>query len=155
MRREPMATSPAPSAPTPDLSRLRATFTHVAIDRLVTAFYERVRDDALLAPVFADHITDWPTHLGRMNAFWGSVLRAEPGYRAERGSPRELHHALENVTGAHFERWLDLFEQTAREIFEPWAAENVLGRAHRMAVTLSRDSDRPGAPSSTSSRPVQ
>lgn len=149
MRREPMATSPASTAPTPDLGRLRATFTHEAIDRLVSTFYGRVRDDALLAPVFADRITDWPTHLGRMNAFWSSVLRAEPGYRAERGSPRELHHALENVTNAHFERWLDLFEQTAREIFEPWAAENVLGRARRMALTLSRDSDRPRGPAST------
>ena len=138
-RREPMPISPATSAPTPDLTRLRATFTPEAIDRLVSTFYQRVRDDALLAPVFADRITDWPTHLARMNAFWASVLRAEPGYRTDRGSPRELHHALESVTGAHFERWLDLFERTAREIFEPWAAQNVVGRARRMAVTLSRD----------------
>jgi hemoglobin len=128
---------------------MRATFTHEAIERLVSTFYERVREDDLLAPVFADRITDWRVHLGRMNAFWGSVLRAEPGYRADRGSPRELHHALETVTRAHFERWLDLFEQTAREIFEPWAADNVLGRARRMAVTLSRDSESPFGPAPT------
>lgn len=150
-----MARSSAPSASRPELERIRATFTHDAIDRLVATFYGRVRDDALLAPVFASRITDWPTHLGRMNAFWGSVLRAEPGYRADRGSPRDLHHALENVTRAHFERWLEIFEQTAREIFEPWAAADVVQRARRMAVTLSRDSDQPRSPASTPNHPVQ
>lgn len=126
------------SLPTPDLDRLRATFTPLAIDRLVTRFYARVRDDDLLSPIFAERVTDWPTHLGRMNAFWGSVLRAEPGYRPDRGTPQELHASLERATREHFERWLELFEQTAHETFEPWAARNVVGRARRMAVTLSR-----------------
>lgn len=134
---------------------MRATFTRDAIDRLVSRFYERVREDDLLAPVFASRITDWPTHLGRMNAFWGSVLRAEPGYRADRGSPRELHHSLENVTRSHFERWLDIFEQTARETFEPWAADDVVGRARRMSVTLSRDSDQARPPASTPDHALQ
>jgi hemoglobin len=133
--------SPSHPVPTPHLDRLRATFTPAAIDRLVARFYTRVREDALLAPVFAERISDWPKHLGRMSSFWGSVLRAEPGYRPNRGTPRELHASLEHVTWAHYERWLELFEQTAHETFEPWAAENVVGRARRMAVTLARPPD--------------
>ena len=44
------------------------------IDRLVEDFYAKIRDDALLGPIFARHIADWPPHLSRMKAFWRSVL---------------------------------------------------------------------------------
>lgn len=124
------------SLPTVDI--MRETFTPDAVARLVSAFYERVRADEALAPIFEARITEWPRHLERMESFWGSVLRAEPGYRAdERGSPREIHQAIDGMTHAHFHRWLELFEETAGEIFEPWAATNVVGRARRMAVVLS------------------
>src|SRR5439155_12982066 len=42
---------------------------------LVNVFYDRVRDDDLLGPIFDDvaHV-DWATHLPRMDDFWESVL---------------------------------------------------------------------------------
>ena len=42
---------------------------------LVNVFYDRVRDDRLLGPIFDDvaHV-DWATHLPRMYDFWESVL---------------------------------------------------------------------------------
>ena len=42
---------------------------------LVNVFYDRVRDDDLLGPIFDDvaHV-DWATHLPRMYDFWESVL---------------------------------------------------------------------------------
>ena len=36
---------------------------------LVHRFYDRVRADEVLGPVFAARITDWPPHLERMVAF--------------------------------------------------------------------------------------
>ncbi|MET3779455.1 truncated hemoglobin YjbI [Brevundimonas sp. 1080] len=39
------------------------------IDALVEGFYARVRDDALIGPIFADRITDWAPHLAQMKLF--------------------------------------------------------------------------------------
>ncbi len=115
----------------------RSAFSETAIDELVRTFYARVRDDELLGPVFAERITNWDTHLTRMGLFWRSVLLGQTGYRADRGSPRTLHARLTGTTHTHYDRWLALFEETAREVFEPTAAEFIVGRAHRMAVHLS------------------
>jgi hemoglobin len=44
------------------------------IRNLVHSFYERVRSDAVLGPIFAARIKDWDPHLERMCAFWSSVI---------------------------------------------------------------------------------
>jgi hemoglobin len=126
----------------------RSAFSETAIDRLVDSFYARVRADRLLEPVFADRITDWAVHLERMGLFWRSVLLGQSGYRPERGSPRMLHARLDRATQAHYDRWLELFEETAHEVFEPPAADLVAARARRMAVHLSSHPS-PGGPSPT------
>lgn len=38
-----------------------------------------------------------------------------------------------SLIGNHFDRWLDLFEQTAREICPPAAAGLFIDKAHRIA----------------------
>ncbi len=119
------------------LDALEATFPEAAIRRLVETFYRRVRDDELLAPVFASRIEAWEPHLDRMTLFWTSVLLGRAGYRPVRGSPRALHQRLDGVTHAHFDRWLELFERTAHDVLEPEAARNVVQRSRRMAVHLS------------------
>jgi len=115
----------------------RTDIPEPAIHALVHAFYARVREDALLAPVFASRIEAWDPHLDRMTLFWRAVLHGEAVYRPDRGSPRELHRRLDAVTHAHFDRWLELFEQTAFEVFEPGVARAVVERARRIAVPLS------------------
>ena len=44
------------------------------VARMVDLFYARIRDDAVLGPIFAAHVVDWGPHLDRMNQFWRSVL---------------------------------------------------------------------------------
>jgi hemoglobin len=39
------------------------------IETLVRAFYARVRQDPLLAPIFASRVSDWEPHLNNMFAF--------------------------------------------------------------------------------------
>ncbi|MEM7151610.1 MAG: group III truncated hemoglobin [Myxococcota bacterium] len=115
-----------------------ATFTPEAIQAMVHAFYDRVRHDPLLAPVFDRRITDWGPHLQRMTAFWSSVLRGTSDFRpSPRGGPPVLHRAIAELTPEHFERWLALFESVVRERFTPGAADHVLRRAHRMGRALS------------------
>jgi hemoglobin len=43
------------------------------VETLIRAFYARVRQDVLLAPVFASRISDWKPHLDNMFAFWSSL----------------------------------------------------------------------------------
>jgi hemoglobin len=42
------------------------------VEKLITEFYAKVRQDALLAPVF-QHV-DWPHHTPIIIDFWSSLL---------------------------------------------------------------------------------
>jgi hemoglobin len=102
------------------------------IATLVDGFYARVRDDAVLGPVFAARIPDWAPHLEKMRRFWSSVALMSGTYH---GQPMRLHAPLP-IDAAHFDRWLALFEATARELCPPAAAAHFLERAHRIAESL-------------------
>ena len=104
------------------------------IARVVHGFYDRVRADALLAPVFAARIAeaDWPAHLARMVAFWSSVMLMDGGYH---GRPMQAHAPLP-VEAAHFDRWLALFRATVRALTPPAAAAEFVARAERIAESL-------------------
>ncbi len=102
------------------------------IERLVRAFYERVQADPLIGPVFAARITDWEPHLQQMFAFWSSVALMTGRYH---GAPMQKHLPLP-VDGRHFDRWLALFEATARDLCPPKAADHFVERAHRIAESL-------------------
>ena len=99
---------------------------------LVHGFYARVRADAVLGPIFAERIADWPPHLDRMVAFWSSVALMTGRYH---GAPVPAHATLP-VTWAHFDRWLALFRETAREVCPPEGAAHVIERAERIARSL-------------------
>ncbi len=99
---------------------------------LVHAFYDRVRADAMLGPIFAARITDWAPHLERMVAFWSSVALMSGRYH---GRPVPAHTPLP-VDAAHFERWLALFRTTAHEVCTPAGAAHVIERAERIAQSL-------------------
>lgn len=99
---------------------------------LVHGFYERVRNDTLLGPVFAERIADWGPHLEKMVAFWHSVALMTGTYK---GAPMPAHVALP-VEWRHFERWLALFREAAAEICPPEGAAHVIERAERIARSL-------------------
>ncbi len=102
------------------------------IDRVVRAFYGKVREDDVLAPIFAARITDWEPHLARMCEFWSSVALMTGIYH---GRPMEKHLPLP-VDGRHFDRWLRLFRATAQEVCPPAAAAHFIERAERIAQSL-------------------
>lgn len=99
---------------------------------LVHRFYDKVRVDPMLAPIFAARIADWEPHLERMVAFWSSVALMTGRYH---GAPVPAHASLP-VNGEHFERWLALFRQTAEETCTSAGAVHVIERAERIAQSL-------------------
>ena len=104
------------------------------IEDLVTAFYARIRKDVELGPIFERVIgADWGPHLKTMCDFWSSVMNTTGRYK---GRPIPVHVKLTGIEPRHFERWLDLFADTTRELFEPALAQLFLMRAQRIAESL-------------------
>ena len=100
------------------------------IKKLVDTFYEKVRKDELLGPIFNDRIYDrWPQHLEKMYTFWQTLLLNEHTYF---GSPFPPHAHLP-VSGNHFKKWIELFSQTIDELFTGEKANEAKWRAGKMA----------------------
>ncbi len=112
---------------------------HPAIDEqkindLVRHFYGRVRQDEQLGPIFAKAIgDDWEPHLLRIIDFWSSVMLMTGRYS---GQPMRKHVALSDVRPEHFRRWLAMFGESARDLFEPDVAEAFIDRAALIARSL-------------------
>ncbi len=110
-----------------------AGVTEAMIHNLVHRFYDRVRRDPLLGPVFNTTVEDWSTHLDKLCAFWSSVTLMTGRYK---GTPMQTHAALPDISAAHFTRWLELFSATAHEVCPPAAAALFVDRAERIARSL-------------------
>ncbi|MFI4915350.1 MAG: group III truncated hemoglobin [Phycisphaerales bacterium JB060] len=131
--------------PTADAAALQRQAAGVVVEadnaRLVGRFYQRVRADDLLGPIFARHIgprpEDWEGHLPRMEAFWSTVVLHSGRYA---GRPMEAHRALaaagEELTGAHFERWLSLWREAVTEAIHPDGRAAFMLAARRMAGSI-------------------
>jgi hemoglobin len=105
------------------------------IETLVHRFYDRIRDEPLLGPVFASRIDAdaWPAHLDKMVRFWSTILRGTHRYT---GNPMLAHQGLPDVTPAHFTRWLSLFREVAEQCLSQPLADSILQRAERMGARL-------------------
>ena len=104
------------------------------LTRLVSHFYAQARADALLGPLFNSAISDWPHHLGKLAAFWSSVMLTSGRYKGQ-PLPAHLRHQAE-ITPDMFDRWLALWEDSAVQCLPPQAAAAVIARAHRIADSL-------------------
>lgn len=101
------------------------------IRTLVDDFYTKVRQDALLGPVFEERIhNEWSRHLEKMYTFWETLLLGRQSYS---GSPF-LKHADLPIGEVHFERWLQLFYETLDELFIGEKAEEAKKKAGNMAL---------------------
>lgn len=112
--------------------RQRTGLDEIALQRLVHSFYARARVDPELGPLFTAHIADWPAHEARMIDFWASVALLAGRYHR---NTLQAHRPLQ-LRGAHFDRWLALFDETLRQEVSPQAHEHLLAIAQRIAATL-------------------
>lgn len=124
--------APIPTTRIP-LSEPAEPVTVALIRTLVETFYARVRSDSVLGPIFEGSLTGrWDAHLSNMVDFWSSVILRTGTYS---GRPHAAHAPLPLDEG-HFMHWLRLFEDTAREVCPPLAADLFIDRAHRIAESL-------------------
>ncbi len=107
--------------------------TEAEVAELVDTFYAKVRDDAILGPVFERHVADWNRHMPKMVAFWSTALRGSKNYR---GAPMLMHRALPGLTHSMFEHWLDLFHEAASALPNRPMAERAGELSQRIAQGL-------------------
>jgi hemoglobin len=101
---------------------------------LVYGFYDRVRADPLLGPVFDARLAGrWDDHLPKMCTFWASLVLGDKSYR---GNVQQAHQPLEGVEPQHFSRWLYLFLDTVQARYQPAAAVRFMEPALRIAQSL-------------------
>ena len=102
------------------------------IDHVVRAFYRKAREDALLGPVFNAKIEVWEPHLKAIIDFWSSITLMTGRYH---GQPMVKHLDL-GIDARHFDRWLALWEETARELCPEQAAERLAMLSRRVGESL-------------------
>lgn len=105
-----------------------------ALQRLIPLFYQRVRADAQLGPLFNETVQDWPEHIDRLVAFWSSVMLASGRYKGDPMFAHLRHKA--RITPELFARWLTLWAQTTDEVMVPAAAAALQAKAERIAESL-------------------
>ena len=104
------------------------------IGRLVDRFYERVRRDDVLGRLFNNAVQDWPEHLETLRAFWSSVMLTSGRYK---GSPMAAHLRHRGaIRPEMFDRWLDLWRETASATLAGPDAAAVVAKAERIAESL-------------------
>ncbi|MCB1444530.1 MAG: group III truncated hemoglobin [Rhizobiaceae bacterium] len=126
--------------PLPDL------LDEATIHAVVHGFYDKIRKDDLLGPIFNRIIAPdaWPAHLARMCDFWSATLLRTDRYE---GRPLPPHLSIPELGEAHFRRWLSLFQATVTRLCPPEVAELFLDRAlriahsFRMAIAFHRGED--------------
>ena len=106
--------------------------THDDIERLVDRFYDRVRADAMLGPVFNAAIDDWPEHKRTLVDFWSSIALGSKRYR---GNPMAAHRP-HPIREEHFGHWLDLWRETAEAELPAEHAAVFVQHASRIAQSL-------------------
>ena len=109
-----------------------AEITEISLGRQVREFYGRALADRVLGPVFDSAIDDFEPHLSTITDFWCAVML---GARRYQGNALAQHrkHPLEP---AMFDRWLELWRQTADELFAPEPAQALKDRTERIAESL-------------------
>jgi hemoglobin len=103
-----------------------------SISALVETFYAKVRLDPEIGPIFNAVVDDWPHHLAVLKDFWSTVLLTTGRYK---GNPMMRHFQL-GLDPQHFERWLELFAETAYETFPEQAAAVIVEKSRRIARNL-------------------
>ena len=116
------------------MSRMQppTSFDEAAIARLVDHFYEKVRADPRIGPIFNAAVHDWDGHKRLLTSFWASVALRAGSYR---GNPMAAHRP-HPIRVEHFDHWLALWRETCAEELDEAHAAQMLEYARRIGDSL-------------------
>ncbi len=108
------------------------------IETLINSFYDKVKLDDDIGFIFNDIIgADWSHHLPVMYQFWDMVLFSKPGYA---GNPTRKHVEIDkkiHLEKAHFDRWLQLWNETVDSLYAGEIADMAKNKAMLMANLIN------------------
>lgn len=108
--------------------------TREDIEILVQKFYQKLTKDDVIGFFFTDIAKiDLSKHLPKMYDFWESILLGNPVYE---GSPMAKHFPLNHLVAMeekHFNRWLQVWEETIQENYVGENADTAITRATNIA----------------------
>ena len=105
----------------------------VDIQFLVDKFYETVRADPFIGPVFNSRLEGrWEMHHQKLYRFWHTILLRRPDYF---GDPVPVHFSM-NIDERHFKHWLKLWNSAVDEYFEGKIADRAKLRGSTMAAAF-------------------
>lgn len=107
--------------------------TEEEVSVLVHAFYAKVREDAVLGPIFNSQVHNWDQHLVTLVNFWSSILRGTGNYT---GTPMRKHAEMSHLDASLFQHWLALFHATTKEQPNQAMGERAYTTAQRIAQSL-------------------
>src|SRR5262245_6216533 len=86
-----------------------------ALERLTDAFYERIRQDALLAPIFAHMSSEHPRFVAQ---FIAEVLGGPADYSGSHGGHPHMisRHLGRHLTEEQRKRWMAMLLETADQV---------------------------------------
>lgn len=104
---------------------------------LVDTFYDKVKPDPVIGYFFSKVVeVHWEKHLPVMYNFWENIIFHTGGYT---GNPMRIHiglHQQSAMKKEHFDRWIQLFNETIDELFEGEKAEQAKQRALSIATVM-------------------
>ncbi len=105
---------------------------------LVRVFYDKIRKDNELGPIFNSIIKDWEPHLEKITDFWEQHVFGVPKYF---GNPIEAHNEVDakmnfGITAHNFGTWLFYWMQTLDELFEGKNVEVLKFKARKMQTVF-------------------
>lgn len=104
------------------------------IKRIVDTFYQRIRKNELLGPIFEARIGNrWDGHLEKMYRFWQTVLLSEHTYSGAPFPP----HATMPIDESHFTVWVQNWTATVDGFFSGPVAEEAKKRGALMAAIFN------------------
>jgi hemoglobin len=121
-----------------------STLDETRIATLVDRFYDKVRADASIGPIFNAAVHDWAEHKELLTRFWCSVALGAQSYR---GNPMAVHRGQPTIRAVHFARWLELWRETTVELLDEDDAARMqdyadrIGRSLRMGMGLPEQLD--------------
>lgn len=110
------------------------------VDFLVHRFYQQIRANESLGPIFNQVVEDWDHHLIHLSDFWEMIL-LQSGPGRGKFNPVRVHRDVDSaidyqIDQEHFGIWLALWFQTVDRYFVGDQAAYAKDHARRMAHML-------------------
>ena len=105
------------------------------IDCLMDIFYAKIRvDKSGVGDIFNNAVgtsdEEWNLHKRKIANFWQGMLLGEGDYA---GAPLKAHLDLPPFPREYFKIWLDLFDESLKQVFSDTVASEILQRAQMIA----------------------